>query len=187
MAMIDTSIPPEWKEQWQRILEQLHDPLKLQVTTLAIVAAAGLGLVYKPMSDHITSLRAELKASQSRLALVRKIEAMRTTKKLLVADLPPKGDANFWTEYMLEGVREAGVKLRNFEARPKSKLRVGHYTGLELKMEVEGDYAQIHSLISWVEHNEWFMRILEVRFEKKPLWIYAKLNIALLAQKDSSK
>ena len=186
MAMLETSIPQEWKDQWQVIVEHLRDPLKLRIATLSVVALVGLAVIYKPMNDHIAIQRRELKTARDRLDMVRQIESLRATRARLLTALPPKGNTNFWTEYYLGGIRESGVQLRHFEARPKPKMRIGSFTGLELDLEVEGNYQKIFSLLAWVEHNEWFARILEVRFKKEPASVMATIKVAILTRPEKT-
>lgn len=187
MAMLDTSIPQEWKDQWQTIVEHLRDPLKLRIATLSVVTLVGMAIVYKPMSDHIAIQRRELKAARDRLNTVRQIETLRATKSRLLTSLPPTGDANFWTEHYLDGIRESGVQLRHFEARPRTKIHVGTFQGLELDIEVEGTYHKIFKLLAWIEHNQWFARILEVRFKKDPTSVMAMINVAIITQPEKTR
>jgi hypothetical protein len=113
--MLDVAIPPTLKRQWDDLVTQFRDPFKLRVAMLSAVAAFGLLVIYRPMSSEIAILRRDLKNATERLGMVREVERLRTTRAKLLENFPEHGDINFWTEYLLTGIRDSGVSLRTLE------------------------------------------------------------------------
>lgn len=179
MAMLELEIPPRWKEQWKQIAVHLQEPLKLQVAALSVVTLVGLGVVYRPLANRIENLRKELKSTAERVTTADRFHDVRTLRRALLAQLPENGDMNFWTEYYLRGIRDSGVKLRTLEARPK-KAKFGSLQSAELKVEVEGRYESVQSLVAWIEENEWFSRITKLRVAKRPDTLEVQMRVAIL-------
>ena len=181
--MIETGIPPEWKDQWNNLVEQLHDPLKMRILTLGIVAAIGFLGIYRPMDGQIQSLRREVKASRERLSTIRQVEGLRKVHSALLENLPAGNTLNFWQEYFLSGIRDSGVRLRSLESAPK-KMKVGAFQVVYLNIEADGEYAQIHQLMSWIENNKWFIRIIRFRAKGKNDQIESKITVAILVDQE---
>lgn len=178
--MIETGIPPEWKEQWEQGLEQLEDPLKLKFISLGLVVAIGFFAVYRPFDDDIRILKRQISEQQSRAAMIQKVEALEKTRASMLGKIPENGNVNFWTEYLIGGVRESGVVLTTLESDIK-KLKIGHFQPVQFKIEVEGTYPEIYRLIAWIEEGEWFARVSRMRFRKRTHTIEAALTVAVLA------
>ena len=171
------------KENWEQVSRELQDPKKMRCTVLIGVAVLGLGLLYKPKSDQISHLRKEIRIEEKREKYIKEVELLRGKRESLLKRFPPGGTVNFWTEYLLSGVREANVKLRDFEPKYQKKKKAGDFLANEIKMEVEGSYENIIGFLIWLETNEWFMRVLRLRFEDSPGGVLAKLRLAILAEK----
>lgn len=179
MGMLDVAVSPQLKRQWEDLQGQLRDPFKLRVTVLCLVVGLGLLGVYRPMSGQITTVRRELKAAEDRLALVRQIEQLRSTRAKLLENLPQNGDINFWSEYLLGGIRESGVNMRTLESSYR-KTKIGKLQNVYFDLEVAGTFAQIHSLISWLEMNAYVTRIAKLRVKGGREKIEARLAVSVL-------
>ncbi|TFH22138.1 MAG: hypothetical protein E4H03_09090 [Myxococcales bacterium] len=183
--MIETVIPPEWKEQWNELVKQLRDPFKLRLTVLGIAAAIGFFGVYRPMDKKITEVRREVGAGRARLDLIRQVESLRTKQAQLRESLPEYPSINFWTEHFLEGIRDTGVALSELESQPK-KIKIGDYDVVYFNIDVTGQYDQVHALLSWIESNRWYSRVVRMNFKKKLNRIEAKLTVAVAVEKERS-
>lgn len=183
--MIDTGIPPEWKEQWDEIVKQLHDPFKLRITVLGVAAAIGFLGVYRPMDGKIAQARREVSASRSRMELVRQIESLRSKRAELRDNYPEHPTLNFWTEHFLQGIRGAGVALSELESEPK-KLKLGDYQVIYFNLDVSGEYGQVRDLLVWIETNEWYSRVIRMNLKKKLARIEAKITAAVVIERESA-
>ena len=184
--MIDVAIPPAWKRQWDELTTQLRDPFKLRVAMLSAVAGFGLLGIYRPMSSDISILRRDLKLAKERLGMVREIDQLRTARAKLLENFPEHGDINFWTEYVLSGVRECGVSLRTRESSFR-KTKVGKLQGVYFDLEVTGSFEQIHALLAWIESNKFFARVVKLRMKSDEETIESKLMVATLVSQHAPK
>jgi hypothetical protein len=137
------------------------------------------------MSSEISILRRDLKTDEDRLAVVREDEKLRAARSKLLENLPPNGDINFWTEYLLGGIRDSGVVLRTLESTYR-KTKVGALQGVYFDVDVAGTYEQIHALVTWIESNEYFTRIVKLRFKSEEELVDGKLTLAVLVAQSSS-
>ncbi len=183
--MIETGIPPEWKEQWNELVEQLQDPVKLRLVILGIAAAIGFFGMYRPMDNKITEARREVGAGRARLDVVRQVESLRTKRAELRENFPEHPSINFWTEHFLGGIRDAGVALSGLESLPK-RIKIGAFQVVYFNITVNGRYEQVHELLYWVENNRWYSRVVRMNFKKRADRIEAKLTVAVVVEQEST-
>ena len=184
--MLEVAVPPQWKRQWDDLLVQLRDPFKLRITVVGAIAAVGLLAIYRPLSAEITILRRDLKVAEDRLALIREIDALRKVRGKFLENLPADGDINFWSAHLLTGIRESGVNLKTLDSSYR-KTKVGKLQGVYYDLEVGGTFQQIHTLVSWIEANKYFSRVVNLRFKGEDEGIHGKLTIAVLVAPEKSK
>ncbi len=180
---MDTGIPPEWKKQWEQVVEQLRDPFKLRVTALLIVFAAGFLAVYRPINQEIMILGRQLEGAKDRLATIEKVDLLRARRARLRARIPQTPTINFWSEHLIGGVRESGVMLRSLETHPQ-KIKIGDLQAMYIDIEVEAQSDQLYHLVRWLEASKWMIRIIRFRFKKEPDSVVAKLTVAILVSQD---
>lgn len=180
---METGLSPEMMQQLEEVERQLRDPFKLRVVTLAIVAAIGFLAVYRPMDSKIQILRRDLKASELRMATLEKVETLRAAKQELLDHIPEHPTLNYWQEHFLTGIRESGVNLRALESQPK-KIKIADRQVVYLDIEATGSYEQLYNLLSWVETNQWFSRIIRLNFKGKNGQIEAKFSVAVLVAQE---
>lgn len=183
--MIDTGIPPHWVEQWNEIVRQLHDPLKLRVTSLAVVGALGFLGVYRPMDAKIEQLRVDVTVQRNRARIIRQVETLRENRELLLTSFPEEPTLNFWTAHFLAGIRDSGVQLSELESFPK-KIKMGKLQVTYFDLTCSGSYAELHQLLSWVEDNDWYMRVIRFAVSKKHTQLTSKITVAVLAAQDGA-
>ena len=185
--MLDVAVPAEWKRQWNDFLVHFQDPFKLRVIMLSVVAAFGLLGVYRPMNTEIGILRRDLKVAQERLGMIHEIEHLRAARVKLLENFPERGEVNFWSEYLLGDIRDAGVNLRTLDSSLR-KVKVGKLQGAYFDLEIAGKYDQIHKLISSIETSKYFARIVKMRFKNDGEDVEGKMSVAVLvAPQDQSK
>jgi len=176
---VELTASPELKRQWDELLRQLQDPFKLRVVALSVVCLIGVFAVYRPLDAEIKILRRDVAAAQDRVNTIHRIDALRAARARLLKNLPEDSDVNFWTQHYLAGIRESGVNLRSLESIPK-KTKVGDLQAVYLDIEFDGTYEQVYRMIDWIEHNEWFTRILRIGAKKKNDVIEGRLTTAIL-------
>jgi hypothetical protein len=176
---VELTVSPEFKRQWDELIKQLQDPFKLRIVSLTVVCLLGMFVVYRPLGTEITILRRDVRAAQGRVNTIHRIEALRAARTRLLKNLPENSDVNFWTQHYLAGIRQAGVNLRSLESIPK-KTKVGSLRAVYLDIEFDGTYEQVYRMIDWIEHNEWFTRILRFGAKKKSDVIEGRLTAAIL-------
>ncbi len=174
------------KEHYGWVFEYLQQNQRLKVLAIVVVMLLCVTCVYNPMNDRISSLRTRLTAERARLSLVRAVEGLRAERHDLLASIPETAHTNFWTEYVLEGLRESGVRLRHFDTDLDTKQQIGEYRPLEIALDVSGSYQQLYALLGWIESNQWYMRVLDLRFRKDSRAIFATLKIGVLAWESNS-
>jgi hypothetical protein len=184
--MLDIAVPAEWKRQWNDFVVHFQDPFKLRVTMLSIVVAVGLLGIYRPMNAEIAILRRDLKIAQERLTMIKEIDHLRSVRVKLLENFPERGEVNFWSEYLLGLIRQAGVHLRTLDSSLR-KTKVGKLQGAYFDIEVSGRYDQIHSLISSIETSKYFARIVKMRFKSDNTGIEGKVTLAVLVASQDKK
>jgi len=186
MSMLDVAVPPQWKRQWEDLQVQLRDPFKLRVTILSVVAGLGLLGVYRPMSAEIAIVRRDLKVAEDRLALVRQIEQLRSTRTKLLENLPTNGDINFWSEYLMGGIRDSGVSLKTLESSYR-KTKVGKLQNVYFDLEIAGSFEQIHKLLSWLESDKYVSRVAKLRLKAERHSVEGRLAISVLVAQGAAQ
>ncbi len=179
--MIETGIPPEWKEQIDAAREQLEDPLRLKAVTLGMVCLVGFFAVYRPADDELAILRRQLTEQQTRSATIAKVETLRKSRDSYLKAIPSEANVNFWTEYLLGAIGRSGVSLRELESSVK-KVKIGDLQAVYFKIEVEGEYGSVYDLVSEIEGGEWYARIIRMRLKKKSDVVESTLSVAVLAK-----
>jgi hypothetical protein len=173
------------KAQLLRIAQELRDPQKLRFATLGLLAAV-LGLVYYQSTDTMGTLRTQLKKEQERGRLIEETQVLRTTEVALNNRFPPNGTVNFWTEYLLRGVRESKLNLLNLEPTRQENKQYGRFQGVQIRMEVEGSYRDVYRLVAWIEGGQWPVRVIRIQMKAGSKASVAEMTLAVLAEvKDS--
>ena len=186
MGMLDVAVPSQWKRQIEDLQVQLRDPFKLRVVVLALVAGLGLVGVYRPMSAELAIVRRDLKAAEDRLALVRQIEQLRTSRAKLLENLPQSGDINFWSEFLLGGIRDSGVILKTLESSYR-KTKVGKLQNVYFDIETAGTFEQMYRLIAWLETEKYATRLTKLRIKGEHERIEARFAVSVLVAPGSQK
>jgi hypothetical protein len=183
---MELGISPEWKRQIDDVVVQLRDPFKLRIATVAVVCLLGFGLIYRPLSQDLTTLRSDLAAARNREALIEQVEKLRAGRARILKLFPEKGDVNFWSEYFLEGTRKTGVQLRSLESKIRPQ-KAGKLQGVYLEIEVDGTYKTLHDFVAWIEQSQWFTRIVHLKMKNKDGKIEARLTAAVMAEQEQHK
>ncbi len=183
--MIETGIPPEWKEQWQATLVALEDPLKLKMVSLGLICLVGFFAIYRPLDGEIVILRRQLAEQQTRASMIEKVETLKRSRDSFLKAIPPDADVNFWTEYLLAAVGKSGVSLRKLESSVR-KTRVGALQAVYFSIDVSGSYDSVYQLLSGIEDGEWYARVIRMRLKKTNDVVQSVLSVAVLAAEEKS-
>jgi Tfp pilus assembly protein PilO len=162
-------------------LAELRDPQKLRIATL-LAAALVLALTYWSSRDEIATLRRQLKKEQERARLLDEVDALKAAEERVNARFPPRNTVNFWTEKLVERVRETGVVLESLEPKPLDKVRFGRLQGAEIRMAVEGPYRDVYRLVSDIESARWPARFTRVSLHRGKRGLVAEMSLAVLTE-----
>jgi len=135
-----------------KFVERMYNPLQLRIMIAVSVLAAGYLGIYMPLDSTISETNGKLAKEQRRLGLARDIEHLRAQVATFKDRLPEQRDPNEWVEYVLAGIRDYPLKLVSLDAKPP--LDVGPYKAVVLKIELEGAFRDMESLMRWLESNE---------------------------------
>jgi len=171
----------QFGQRYAWVFEYLQQNQRVKVLAVTLCMIVGVTCVYNPMRRRIVSLGTRLSAERSRLELVHQIENLRRERSELLASIPETAHANFWTEYILQGLRESGIQLRHFDTNLNTKRQIGDYRPLEVMLDVSGSYQQLYALLGWIESNKWYIRVLDMRFRKDRGAVFATLKLGALA------
>lgn len=143
-----------------KVLEQLHDPIRLRITVLGSILLVGYFAVYNPLNGQITDLTKRLNRDEKQLALAIRLEKLEKEYGEFKDRIPQNTDSKEWVQYLLDGIRKYPLRLLRFDSRdPK---RVGPYQAIIFKIELEGAFLDMDNFIRWIETNERLLRIDEI-------------------------
>ena len=176
------------KEQLQRykavVTAHLSDPAKMRLAVITAMTVIGLLAVYKPLAGRIEDKQQQLAAERRRTGLIASVSALRRQTAAYRPRIGEKSDTNEWVQYILTGLRESAVKLRDMSSRqPRT---VGPYKAIVLTVEVEGNYRTIKDLMEWLEQSDRLLRVDSMRCEKQPGSIGMKVILLGLVGKHVS-
>jgi hypothetical protein len=139
------------------LLRRLHDPLQLRIAVAGTAILLGFGLIHLPLSGQLEETATQLKAEQKRRDLGRAIEVLRDQHALFRDRLADKADPNLWVQHVLGGIRTMPLKLNALDLRPPRDF--GPYKGVVLRIELEGQFRDLHGFLAWLETDDWFFRV----------------------------
>ena len=163
--------------------EFLSDPVKLRLTTIAGVVAVALVGGYMPLSKRIRETQKRLADERDRNEQITDVEKLQKQAEAYRGRISRGADTNEWVQYILGGLGQFSVKLRNMESRePK---RVGPYRTVTLEMEIEGAYPQLRAFVEWLEQSDRLLRVDSVRFERNARSLLLKMVVLGLVPKNA--
>ena len=146
----------------RKLLERLHDPTSLRaVVTAAVLLAAYLG-IYMPLSSQIEDTTAKLNQEKKLLELATDVEFLRNPVPQLRPS--PAGRDRFqrvgairagWHPPLPRETQHAGLR-----GPPRD---VGPYHAVVMRIELEGDFFALDSLLRWLESNPRLFRADSLR------------------------
>ena len=140
-----------------KLLGHLYNPNKLRAIVTGLMLAIGYIGVYMPLSSGMETASRKMAKDQKRLELGCEVEQLRTQFDRFKDRIPKKRDPNEWVEYILDGIHEHPVDLLTWN---QDDFRdIGPYKVIALKLELEGTFAGMDSLLNWLETNERLIRI----------------------------
>lgn len=92
---MELAISPEWKRQFNDVVVQLRDPLKLRLAVIGVVCLLGFGLIYRPYNNELSQLRSDLSTAQNRESLVEHVEKLRAARTKILKLFPEKATSIF--------------------------------------------------------------------------------------------
>jgi Tfp pilus assembly protein PilO len=165
------------------VLKHLSDRTKLRISvafSLTFLAVVG---VYSPLSDRIRQKKAQVATEKQRREVIVDVEALRREINSFRGRVPEGSDTNEWVQYVLGGLREVRVKLRDMSSKPPQ--RVGPYRTVTLSLEVEGTYAEMKRFVEWLEQSDRLLRVDSSQLQKKPNNLVMRLVLLGLVRKNA--
>lgn len=145
------------KLDFGKLLEQLHDPVRLRVLVTGLMLLVGYVGIYMPLSGRIEETTRKLNQQHKRHALAHDIGHLRAEVDKFQPRLPKKTDTNQWVQYLLDGIRKLPLKLITLD--PDSPGRVGPYEAVVLHMKLEGGFHDLDAFLHWLEANQRLFRV----------------------------
>lgn len=176
------------KEQLQRCkaiaTAHLSDPVKMRLVVIVAMTAVAIMAVYRPLAGRIETKQRQLAAQKRRANIIACVEALRKQAGVYRPRISEKSDTNEWVQYLLRGLRESGVKLRDMSSRQPRK--VGPYKAIVLTVDVQGNYKTVKSLMEWLEQSDRLLRVDSIRCQKKLGAIEMKVTLLGLVGKNAA-
>ena len=166
-----------------RIAALIGDPIKMRLAVVFAVAALGVGGIYYPLSGQIAEKRAAVAAEKERLETVQQVESLRRDVTEFRSRVGKQSDSNEWVQYLLDGSRQVGVRLRGMET--KEPRKIGPYMAVALQLEVQGTYPQLRSFVEWLDQSNRLLRVESLRIERTPSVILMKIYVLGLVHKNA--
>ncbi|HWA98128.1 MAG TPA: type 4a pilus biogenesis protein PilO [Pirellulales bacterium] len=141
----------------------LHDPMQLRVFLGTVVLAVAYFAFYGPLSSTLDSSHTEFDSQLQRYTVICDIERLRDQYKLFKDRLPTNTDTNQWVHYLLDGARQFPLKLITLD--PDKVRDVGPYKAVVVRIDLEGELAEIDKFIAWLETNERLIRVDSVNIQ----------------------
>jgi type II secretory pathway component PulM len=163
-------------------LKHLGDRTKLRLSVVFVLTLLAVVGVYTPMSDRITQNKVLLSKERQRIEAIADVESLRREIESFRGRLPEGADTNEWVQYILAGLREVRVKLRDMSSKPP--MKVGPYRTVTLAIEVEGTYAEVKRFVEWLEQSDRLLRVDSSQLEKKSKSIVMRLVLLGLVRKN---
>ncbi|HUS90280.1 MAG TPA: type 4a pilus biogenesis protein PilO [Phycisphaerae bacterium] len=162
-------------------LKHLGDRAKLRLLVVSFLVLLILAAVYIPLSGEISSHRALAARQKQRYQSIRDVEALQREAASYRGRIAKDADTNDWVQYVLSGLREVRLKLRDMTSRPPQS--VGPYGTVVLSIEVEGTYTQVRQFVEWMEKSDRLVRVDSIQFMKQPESLVVRMVLLGLACK----
>ena len=181
---MDVGIDKEKLLHYRQVASEfLSDPVKLRLATVATLVAVVIVGGYMPLSKQIHEAQKRLADERERNGQITDVEKLQKQADAYRGRVSQGADTNDWVQYILGGLGQFSVKLRNMESRePK---RVGPYRTVTLDMEIEGTYPQLRAFVEWLEQSDRLLRVDSVRFERNSRSLLLKTVVLGLVPKNA--
>ena len=143
------------------LLRRLNDPVQLRMIIFGGVFLVGYCGIYLPLGDSIVEASGKLKKTRKHQTLVHEVENLRIQYQRIAERVPPKTDNNEWAQYVLEGVRQFPLKLVALDSDDSE--RVGRFSAVVLKVQLEGSFAELDRFLHWLEVNDRIFRVDSIK------------------------
>lgn len=167
------------------LVKYLGEPVRLRLAVMLALVGVAAGAGYLPLSHRIEQQRRDLDAEVNRAELIRQVESFRKQIEGYQDRLSAKSDTNEWVKFVLGGLRQTQVKLRDMES--KEPVKVGPYRAVVLTVEANGTYPQLKRFLEWLEMSPRLLRVDSVRFEKRADEVIMRVMILGLMKGDAAK
>ena len=165
------------------VVKLLADPGKMRLVVVMVLAGLAVGAVYMPISDRIEESGRKTAAERKRFDVIKDVETLRTEANTYRPRISEKGDTNDWVQYLLGGLRQAKVGLRDMES--KEAQEVGPYKAVNLALVVEGTFPQLRQFLEWLEQSDRLLRIDLIRLERQAGVVTMKVQVLGLVRKNA--
>lgn len=147
------------------VIERLHNPLQLRCFVCAGLPVAWYFLFCTPWCDDIAVKTDQLQHNEKRLQLANEIEQLKARLKPIKERYPEKVDPTEYLQYVLGGIRALPLKLVKLDQAPQ--ITQGPYQVIVLRINVEGNYHDLHTFLRWVEESKRPMRVDSIKIEPR--------------------
>ena len=164
-------------------LKHLSDPVKLRLLVACGLTFLAIVCVYTPFSDQIDGEKAMIEEERKRLNAIKGTEFLRSQAHGFRERIGKDADTNDWVQYLLGGLRQVRLKLRDMTS--KEPQAVGPYRTVTLSIEVEGTYEEVKRFLEWLEQSDRLLRVDSIRLAKQREALRMKLVLHGLVHADA--
>lgn len=141
----------------QQLAALLHDPLRVRLGVLGLALAIGYVGIYLPFDSEIRAASTKLSAERRRLELAGQVEDLRAEAARFRQRFGAGTDSNQWVRQVLHGLEGLPLKLVSYS--PENTRELGPYKAAALRLELEGQFADLVRYLRWLEGNERLLRV----------------------------
>ena len=181
---MELGLDKEKIEQYKALaLKHLSNPRKLRLLVISVLVLATVAGVHVPFTHWIGRNRALAAEKKRCLGTIRDVEALRQEVDSYRGRLPAGADTNDWVQYVLAGLRQVRLRLRDMSSKPPQT--VGPYRTVTLSIDVEGTYPEMKRFVEWLEQSDRLLRVDSVRLAKQSNGLLMRLVLLGVVRKNA--
>lgn len=146
------------------IKSQLQDPLRLRFILCGVLLLGWYFGHHSPATDYIQLTTTRTEAEKKRIATAQQVEMLRKRLAPYQSRIPKREGQNELIQYVMAHVRKTPLKL--VDLNPGKNEDMGTLRAIELKLKLEGSYADLDGFLSWVEHEQRLLRIDSLKVQQ---------------------
>lgn len=154
--------PP--RSNYQRmILQQLIHPVKLRLALCLAIIVGWYVVFFSPTSEHLAATTARIDRERKRVATAREIKKLKKNLAPSHGLIPAGVNVQELMRHVIDHLRSSPLTL--IEVKPDKPKDLGPYEAIGLQLKLEGGFAEIDRFLTWVEKDQWMLRIDSIKLD----------------------